>query len=344
MPPPRGLVQQFDQFLHRSQLLMPGQRLLIACSGGADSMALLRLLDAVNQSKHWQWKLNIAHINHGLRGRQSLADQHFVQKIAKILKLPCYIKKVQLKKIAGRHVSEATARQARWDALSLIARRHRCQVIVLAHHADDQAETVLLRILRGCSIAGLGAMRPRRRMGPIHLIRPLLTFDRAALQTYLRTIGQTWRDDHTNALPLYLRNQIRHQLLPQLEKYQPAIRRLLVRLASQSQESTRAHQYSTRALARRALALTRTSATFIRARLRRQPRLIVGMLLRSAVQHLGGNVDQVAAIAVARAIDALRHQSSGQQIELGGGLILHVQRDSAVLRRTKAKKRRTPKP
>ena len=220
----RGLVQQFDQYLHGSRLLKPKQRLLIACSGGADSIALLRLLQSVNQSNYWQWKLVVGHVNHGLRGRHSLADERFVRKTARALGLPCAVKRIRLKRHATDHVSEAAARTARLDALYNLARRHRCAAIVLAHHADDQAETVLMRILRGCGITGLGGMRPRRKMASLHLIRPVLNFERSSLRSYLRDLGQTWREDHTNAAPHYLRNRIRLELLPALETYQPAIR------------------------------------------------------------------------------------------------------------------------
>lgn len=332
MPAPRGLVQQLDQFLHRTALLAPRQRLLIACSGGADSIALLRLLVAVNRSNYWQWKLVVAHVNHGLRGRHSVADECFVKRTAREMGLPCVVRKVSLKKRPGDHISEAAAREARLQALHALARQRRCTAIVLAHHADDQAETVLLRILRGCSIAGLAAMRPRRRVGAIHVVRPLLTFERATLLKYLGEIGQPWREDHTNALPLYLRNRIRHELLPQLAACQPAIRRLLVRLAAQARESARAHRHAVAALLAH-VAIGRTGATLSRTPLQAQPPLVLGMLIRSVIKRLGGPLDQITAEALGRAATALGQGVSGQQIQLGG-FSLHLQKTTAILRRS----------
>jgi len=339
MPPPRGLVQQFDQFLHRTPLLVPGQRLLVACSGGADSMALLRLLHAVNQSRYWQWKLVVAHINHGLRGVRSQADQRLVHKTARALDLPCVVRRLSLQKPGAIRVSEAAARQGRLAALGALARRNRCRTVVVAHHAGDQAETVLLRILRGCSIAGLGAMRARRKAGGLEWVRPLLTFERAALETYLQDLGQPWREDHTNALPCYLRNRVRHELLPALATYQPAIRQVLVRLADQAQESYQAHQRRARMLSRRALTVRRTTATLLRAPLEHQPRIVVGMLLRHAAGRLGAGLDGLSAAALGRTAEALRAGTPGQQIQLGGELVLDVERTRGVLRRVPVENR-----
>ena len=297
-------------------------------------MALLRLLHGVNQSRHWQWALVVAHINHGLRGAASAADQRLVERTARDLGLPYAGTRLRLKKVRGGHISEAVLRRARLRALLALARRRRCIAIVLAHHADDQAETVLLRILRGCSVAGLSAMRPSRHLDGIRLVRPLLTFERAALRTYLGSIGQPWREDHTNALPLYLRNRVRHDLLPRLEAYQPAIRRVLVRLAQQARASVQAHRRAARALARRALVVKGKSAIIARAAGRRQPRLIVGMVLRSALQQLDAPLGRVDAAALARAVDALCGNKSGQQIQIGGHIALRIQRQHGLLRRT----------
>jgi tRNA(Ile)-lysidine synthetase-like protein len=350
MPAPRGLVQQFDQYLHRSRLLLPKQNLLIACSGGADSVALLRLMHAVNQSNYWQWTLRVGHVNHGLRGRHSIADQRAVKKLAKALELQCTTAAARLKKQTPKHVSEGTARTARLAALERMARRHRCDAIVLAHHADDQAETVLMRILRGCSVAGLGAMRPRRKAGETWLIRPLLGYERSTLRGYLQEIGQSWREDHTNALPAYLRNRIRLDLLPTLERYQPAIRRMLVRLAGQARQSDLAHRQVAARVLRHALKPSEPSASapdrrgkemiLSRQVLKKQPATIVGMVLRRVIVTMGGSLGQVTADALGHAVAAVQRGKNGQEIQIGA-FAVHVGREEAVVRRIARKRVRS---
>src|SRR5438132_874431 len=130
MPAPRGLVQQLDQRLHKSDLLPPGARLLVAVSGGADSVALLRLLHAINQSNHWKWTLTVGHVDHGMRGRESAGDAAFVKRLARELKLPFRVKRLRL----GPRASENEAREGRLRALRSLAAG---MGVVMAHHADD---------------------------------------------------------------------------------------------------------------------------------------------------------------------------------------------------------------
>ena len=232
MPAPAGLVQQLDQYLHRRGLLVPRMRLLVGCSGGADSVALVRLLHAINQSDYWQWKLIVGHVNHQLRGTESLCDEAFVRKLAKSLDLPFREKKINLMTPAAKRIiSENTAREGRYKALLAIAAAGRCDALVLAHHADDQAETILMRLLRGAGVTGLAGINEMEWRGDLKLVRPLLPWPGAELRKWLTEINQPWREDLSNQETHYLRNRIRHELLPTLETYQPRIRELLQRNA-----------------------------------------------------------------------------------------------------------------
>ena len=156
MPAPRGLVQRVDQELHRSGLLPKGAGLLVAVRGGADSVALLRLLCEINRSDYWGWKVVVGHVDHGLRGKASTADAAFVRMLAGELRVPYRGAKLRLKKGA----SEDAARQGRIGALTSMARG--LDGIVMAHHAEDQAETVLMRMFRGTGITGLASMAAER--------------------------------------------------------------------------------------------------------------------------------------------------------------------------------------
>ena len=171
MPPPRGLIQWVDRELHRSSLLPREARLLVAVSGGADSVGLLRILCAVNRSRFWGWTLLVGHVDHGIRGSASAADAKFVRALAKELGLKYMLRRLQLKK----NSSEALARDRRLSALRAMVRSEKCSGVVMGHHADDQAETVLLRIMRGCGLDGLAGMRSQNQVNKLTIYRPLLS-------------------------------------------------------------------------------------------------------------------------------------------------------------------------
>ncbi|MGC8625918.1 MAG: tRNA lysidine(34) synthetase TilS, partial [Phycisphaerae bacterium] len=159
-------------------------------------------------------------------------DEQFVRKLAQLLGLPFHSARLNLKGVGKRKaVSENTARQARYKALLAMAMRKRCDAIVLAHHADDQAETILMRLLRGSGVTGLAGINECELRGKIRVVRPLLPWSGAALRAWLKQSGQTWREDLSNKDTRFFRNRIRHELLPVLETYQPRIRELLQRNA-----------------------------------------------------------------------------------------------------------------
>jgi tRNA(Ile)-lysidine synthase len=209
--------------------------MVVACSGGADSTALLRAMVAItgNVPAELSW-LVVAHFNHGWRGAESDGDQVFVEGLAKQLGVECQIGRAEASPSGGRRRDEATARDLRHRFLLGVARQTGARHIVLAHTADDQAETVLHRILRGTAVAGLAGMSRVRPVTPdVSLVRPLLRVRRAEILEYLRSIGQTYRDDSSNLDPTYTRNRIRHELLPQLQRdYNPQVVDALLNLAA----------------------------------------------------------------------------------------------------------------
>lgn len=193
------------------------QRYLIGVSGGADSVALLHLLLESGFDK-----LVVCHLDHRLRGRESTADARFVARMAAGLDLPFEGGRAAVsQRMKQRSESlETTARSARHEFFAECARRHRCSRVLLAHHADDQAETVLWNLLRGSH--GLKGMRVRQeiRVGrrKLTLIRPLLGIRRASLVAWLGERGFPWREDASNAEPIAVRNRLRNEALPLLEE------------------------------------------------------------------------------------------------------------------------------
>lgn len=214
------------------RLLRRGDSVLIAVSGGVDSMVLLDVLRAL--AAEFRWKLTIAHVNHLLRGRASNADENLVRRIAKSLRLPLVVKTVDVKQWgrANEISIEMAGRKLRHDLLARIARQRRIAVIALAHHADDQVENFFLRLFRGSGI-GLRGMKwksPSPANARIQLIRPLLDLPKDALVDYARKEQVEYREDATNRFLGLKRNRIRHKLLPLIRRdYQRGIDGIILR-------------------------------------------------------------------------------------------------------------------
>ena len=204
---------------------------LVAVSGGADSVALLRGLTALKQNGRGQ--LIVAHFNHRLRGAESDADEQFVSCLARDLDLQFEVGRMEA---GGLDTCpdglEQAARSQRYRFLKGGAERLGARYVACAHTADDQIETILHRILRGTGIAGLaGIPRCRRLSHAVTLIRPLLDFRRSELVEYLEALGQPYREDSSNQDQRFTRNRIRHDLLPHLaEQYNPSVGEALRRL------------------------------------------------------------------------------------------------------------------
>ena len=214
---------------------------LLAVSGGADSVALLRAMRALKAGG--EGRLVAAHLNHQLRAEQSEADEAFVVELCRRLGVTCEVHRVRVEQLAADSGDglEAAARQARYDFLQNTAARLGARYVVTAHTADDQAETILHRIIRGTGIAGLSGMMRARPLGPAAtLIRPLLGFRRVEILDYLKHLGQPYRLDSSNDDPRFTRNRIRRQLLPELaEHFNAGVVDALLRLGSLAGEVQR---------------------------------------------------------------------------------------------------------
>jgi tRNA(Ile)-lysidine synthase len=186
--------------------------MVVAVSGGPDSVALLLALDQIGVRP-----LMIGHVNHQLRGGQSDADENFVRELGDRLKLNVEVHRTNTADDAiGRNL-EATARRQRYEFFRQVAVTSGLSVVATGHTANDQAETVLFRMLRGSGLTGLAAIRPRRRWHGITIVRPMLNIRRAVVLDFLNQIGQPYRHDVTNEDTRFTRNRIRHELLPLLE-------------------------------------------------------------------------------------------------------------------------------
>jgi tRNA(Ile)-lysidine synthetase-like protein len=188
----------------------PGTRWAVGVSGGADSVALLRLLHA-----RGDLTLHVIHLDHQARGPDSTADAAFVASLARRLGLPCSVMtRAEVEPLATRLPANVSARfrALRLTSFRQVIARERLDGVLLAHHADDVAETVLHRLLRGSGPRGLTGMEPRTTISGVTVVRPLLGLRRGTLRTYLASINQEWREDASNASPRYARNRLRRVL------------------------------------------------------------------------------------------------------------------------------------
>ena len=212
--------------IRRSGMLRGGESVLVAVSGGADSVALLDVLRSL--AAEWSLTLHAVHVDHGLRSGAA-ADADFVRELCAQWHVPVHVERVAVRREPPWEGLEAEARRARYGAFREVARRAGAQRIATAHTADDQAETVLMRILEGAGPRGLAGIAATRGM----LIRPLLDARRADVEAHLHARGLAWVEDESNRDPRFLRNRIRHEVLPFLaEAIGPSVVDRLVRSAT----------------------------------------------------------------------------------------------------------------
>lgn len=225
------VLEQVERYCVKHALLHVGDGIVVACSGGADSLALLLLLWQLRRK--YRLRIVAAHFEHGIRGAESLADAAYVKAFCAARNIPFAAASADVPaEAAARGMSlETAARELRYAFLERVRQEHRFDSLAVAHHADDQAETVLMRLLRGTGPQGLAAMRPRSgAQGQI--IRPLLGVAKAEIQAWCRRNRLQPREDSTNQQPDCTRNRLRLLTLPQLRQaYNPELSRALCQLA-----------------------------------------------------------------------------------------------------------------
>lgn len=210
-------------------MLAAGDTVVVAVSGGPDSVALAHLLQRL--AGEYALSLHVAHLNHQFRGTESEEEARFVRELAANWGLPCTVEAVDVPAYLARHrgSAEAVARHLRYTFLEQVAKEVGAARIALGHQADDQAETVLMNLLRGAGSRGLAGIPPVRGG---RYIRPLSEVRRDEILAYLKAEGLPYRLDSSNASPRYFRNRVRHELLPYLEReFAPGLRETLVRTA-----------------------------------------------------------------------------------------------------------------
>ena len=309
------LEEHVHQFIQARDLLRSGDRVVVAVSGGPDSVALLACLVAL--SSRWNLQINIGHVNHGLRGMESDKDAAFVEQLGSHFGVPVTIRKITLKKEDAKLAKQslqAYARLIRYQALESILQEHCATKIATGHTANDQAETVLMWMLRGSGTGGLSGIPPKRGE---KIVRPLLDLPRKKIVEYLDKRELSYRMDSSNRQPVYLRNRLRQELMPQLKFFSPGIVNVLSRQAEMIRDD---HEYleNVAVQAFRQICVNRDEREIQleRSALLAVPMAIRRRVVRHSLQHVSGELEGPRFDAIQCLLDRLEHGQSGWVIPI----------------------------
>lgn len=311
----------------RHRLVTPGETVLVAVSGGPDSVALCLLLQGF--ASQWHLRVCVAHVHHGVRGAQANRDQQFVETLAARLRLPCVCERLSdshssVSRDAAPE-SEEALREARYEALLRMARHVEARTVAVGHTLDDHAETVLMRLVRGAGVEGLQGIPVQRPLADCRVVRPLRGVWRSELHAWLRAQGEPWREDETNHDSIFLRNRVRKELLPLLAaQYNPQIKRALRDVAEAASALT---EYVTRqaddwldahaASNAMPLGLTVPLELFLQ-----QPKALQQAMLRQLVRRVQGHLRRFTYQHWLELEDLLATRPFGAIVDLPGGVQL----------------------
>ena len=342
-PPVTGseLLAQIRRAVAAYQLWPSRARVMIAVSGGADSVALLHALTILRPE--WKLTLRVAHLDHGLRDG-SAEDAAFVQQLCAAWRIPATIERHQVQRSCAEYgwSLEDGARRVRYQFLLETAKRYSASRIALAHTADDQAETVLMRLVRGTGLTGLGAIPVKRPLADdIWVVRPMLAVWRREITAYLRKEGLAHREDASNRDQRFVRNRIRHELLPLLERqYNTNIKGTLAQLAEQSRSDYSYLQEAAERQWKRTAKVTRAEPRYGREvamsipLFLRQPKALQRQLVRRAIQNLRGDVGQFEFRHWLEVERLFVSRPDGTLVDLPGGVRLARHKDRVICRLT----------
>ena len=335
---PTGKISRPEQkaltFIREKNLVSAGAKLLVAVSGGPDSVCLLYILSGLRQELDIE--LHIAHLNHNLRGAESDADADYVAGLARRLGIPATIESSDVRSYRAQHrlTLEEAAREVRYNFLAGVAAQTGAEKAAVGHTADDHTETILMHLIRGSGTRGLRGLLPVSRWSSsgrsLTVIRPLLELSRQDTVAYCQSRHLKPRTDTSNLSTEPFRNRIRRHLLPELRKYNPQITGALLRLARTSAEDMDFIETEARRLHGKITRLEKSSVVIDKKSFLALPPALQRQLLRSSIESLLGNLKDIEAVHIEDILAAL-NKPSGKVIGLPFGLSFTIEYDRYVL-------------
>ncbi|MFH0889385.1 MAG: tRNA lysidine(34) synthetase TilS [Planctomycetota bacterium] len=326
-----NIIKEHNLFKH-------GQTIIIGLSGGPDSVSLVNILHQINQRYKTNWRLILAHLNHQMRGSKSDADERFVVKMARRLDLPVYVIRRNIPVLSDKQKKslEETARDERYLFFERIAKkiksRNSKKVISIAvgHNLDDNAETIIFRIIRGTGLKGLRGILLKRKLldrSPFHLIRPLLYTARKEILNYLKIQHAPYRIDASNKDKKMLRNRIRHQLLPLLKQYNPAVSEHLVQL---SETASTCYDYLDATVKTK---LPKKSLTLNISMLRQEHPVIRIEMINKLLEQIGCSTKKITYDHYRALLKLIDSEKKYQELHLPDKVIAKHQADKLILKK-----------
>lgn len=333
----KNLIKTIQNTVFQQELFKRGAKIVVGVSGGPDSVCMLDIVAKLKPK--YNLKLIIAHVNYGLRGRDSAKDEEFVRKLAKkygtrieVLKWrrgSTSLDHSDQKRLNLYKISENVLRETRYEFFEKVRKRNKFDLIAVAHNADDQVETFLMRLIRGAGLAGLSAMK--YKSGKI--IRPLLGISRKEIIGYLDKTNRTYRTDRTNAENLFLRNKIRNKLIPYLEKnFNPNIKKTILNSTVSIAEDYALIQE----IAERVYGTNMTNRTFLSAKrlLALHPSL-QRTVLKSILSEKKSELKDIESAHFEEILKTLKSKKGKNQIVIFKGLKLTRKGDKVIISKLK---------
>ena len=323
----------------RFDMIKKGEAVLVAVSGGPDSVFLLHLLNNIKQELGI--KLYVVHVNHNTRGKESERDAQFIKNLSKTLRIKIACRKLNNPtKAKSKFSLEERLRAARYEFFENAARRLKVRTVATAHTLDDQAETVLMRIIKGASLKGIIGIHPVRDDKHVKFIRPVIDIEKRDIVEYLKKKRLPFRIDRTNEEEKFLRNKIRKKIMPYLAKINPRIRRSLFNLAESLRED---FEFIEEEKAKRLrLIKTKPPAQYILLKdVLLQPKALQRELVREALKKSGANIKKLNYRHWKDIDKLLRTSGRGKSLDLPGGVRAIKEAKKIIFSKTKNIAKRT---
>ncbi|MDP6685444.1 MAG: tRNA lysidine(34) synthetase TilS [Candidatus Omnitrophota bacterium] len=328
------MIEKVKNTIKKYNMLRRHDKLLIGISGGPDSVTLLYCLYELK--KDFSLDITCAHLDHKFRGEESQEDRRFCEGLAKKLDIDIVCDEIDVPKIAKEEgiSPEAAAREERYNFFKKAAQTKKITKIAVGHNKDDQAETVLMRAIRGSGLAGLGGMNPVKSMQGVTIIRPLIEVSRKDIEGFIVEKGLKFRRDSSNDKVVFTRNRVRHELIPYIEKnFNSNIKNVLANMCENLRvENEFLEKYSKRKF--NSLSKVQTGEIIIDLKkLKKQPDAVKKRILRSALESFKGNLRTLTYQHWREMEELIANRPGNSIVDLPGGINIVKEKNKLVIRK-----------